>query len=380
MKKRLLTAFASTLFLLLALFVLAEIFTLSGSGNPDDEKSEQLVALSDISGCINEGKTADALASIEKMRADIVRGKSQRLTNPWIIVSFAVSLCFVCGIFIYVWLTVLLPFEKMKEYAGEVAAGNLDLPLDLSRGSYFGAFTWAFDSMRREIVRARSAEKEALNNGKTVIASLSHDIKTPVSSLLLYAEALEANMDTSIEKRKKYTDIIKAKCEEIARLTNDLFVHSLSEMGRISITEENVNLTEFVAASVTELCADGKSVTASLPEKPVVICADRKRLVQICENLTNNAAKYAKTPVCITLRCEEDNAVIVFKDEGPGIPDSDLPFVFGKFYRGKNTGDENGSGLGLFIVKELTEKMGGSVMLANKCGLEVTLAFPISKQ
>lgn len=73
------------------------------------------------------------------------------------------------------------------------------MPLNYERSNYFGEFTWAFDSMRREITKARSCEREATENNKTVIATLSHDIKTPISSIRAYAEGLEANLDNTPE-------------------------------------------------------------------------------------------------------------------------------------------------------------------------------------
>lgn len=77
---------------------------------------------------------------------------------------------------------------KIAGFAENIAQGNFDVPLKYERCNYFGAFTWAFDSMRKEIIKARAAEREAVENNKTVIATLSHDIKTPVASIRAYAE------------------------------------------------------------------------------------------------------------------------------------------------------------------------------------------------
>ena len=81
--------------------------------------------------------------------------------------------------------------------------------------------------MRKEITKARSCEREAIENNKTVIATLSHDIKTPIASIRAYAEGLEANLDSTYEKRMKYLSILMRKCDEVSKLTNDLFLHSL---------------------------------------------------------------------------------------------------------------------------------------------------------
>ena len=130
---------------------------------------------------------------------------------------------------------ILLPFDKMEIFAGKIAQGNFDFPLNFERSNYFGAFTWAFDSMRKEITKARSCEREAIENNKTVIATLSHDIKTPIASIRAYAEGLEANLDSTYEKRMKYLSILMRKCDEVSKLTNDLFLHSLADLDKLKI-------------------------------------------------------------------------------------------------------------------------------------------------
>ena len=96
------------------------------------------------------------------------------------------------------------------------------------------------------------------------------------------------------------------------------------------------------------------------------------------ENLINNARKYAKTKVDISLTKDSGFVYIHFRDHGKGIPDEDMPFIFDKFYRGRNCGDEAGSGLGLFIVKYITQQTGGDIVLKNHPdGLEATVSLPI---
>lgn len=99
------------------------------------------------------------------------------------------------------------------------------------------------------------------------------------------------------------------------------------------------------------------------------------------ENLINNSRKYAKTSITVLLTQSEDRVSIHFKDKGKGIPDEDMPFITDKFYRGKNAGAENGSGLGLYIVKYIAEQSGGGIELINSAsgeeGFEVVVHLPI---
>lgn len=253
------------------------------------------------------------------------------------------------------------------------------MPLKYERCNYFGAFTWAFDSMRKEIIKARAAEREAVENNKTVIATLSHDIKTPVASIRAYAEGLAAHMDTTPEKRMKFAEVIIRKCDEVSALTNDLFLHALSDMDKLEMNMHEVKLCAFMRKAVAELISDMDSVRLYLPDSEWVISADEKRLMQLTENILNNAAKYGEMPVDITIRQKDNDTVqINFKDYGNGMKDEDIPFALDKFYRGKNSADKPGAGLGLYIVKYITNKMNGEVRLYNHVdGLEVVVELPV---
>ncbi len=345
---------------------------------------KQLISSGDLEGA------AEKCDEIVRNFSDSETGDVKSIMLLWIFVF--INVITVAFILVYVYLRILKPFEELKEFASDISRGNLDTKLKMDKGNYFGDFTWAFDNMRKEIAKSRNAEKTAVENNKTVIATLSHDIKTPVASIRAYAEAFEANMDSTPEKRQKYLGILMQKCDEVTTLTNDLFIHSISEMDRLEIIKEKLELVSFMQKDVRELFAD-EEVEINIPEplvgkdaNEIYISADRKRLLQIMENLKNNADKYAKTKICITLETESDEennsmprqVVIHFRDFGQGIPEEEIPFITGKFYRGKNAGNENGSGLGLYIVKELTEKMNGTLRLFNKNpGLDVVLAFVV---
>ena len=165
---------------------------------------------------------------------------------------------------------------------------------------------------------------------------------------------------------------------QVSKLTNDLFLHSLSDLDKLKIETEPLELCSFMEDAVTEITADKGDIHFVSDDSKLQILADRDRLLQITENIINNARKYAKSPVDITLKSEKDVAEIHFRDYGNGIPDEDIPFIFDKFYRGKNCGKEQGSGLGLYIVKYITEQMKGTVTLhSHEDGLEVIIRFPV---
>ena len=349
-----------------------------------DSRVEALAENDNLKVLVNEIEQSMASGDVnaaERACMELKETLSDRLTDDsedymGVILPAIISVLGVIAILIYIDRTVLRPFRKLEKYAGDIARGDMDTPLKVERGNYFGDFTWAFDNMRREIVKARTAEKNAIENNKTVIATLSHDIKTPVASIRAYAEAFEANMDSTPEKRQKYLTVLMEKCDEVTKLTNDLFLHSISEMNKLDIKPERLDLVRFIKEEVSKLFVSEDEADIILPEdEEVFVDADPKRLLQIFENLKNNAEKYAKTKLEIRLEVA-DSPEIHVRDFGPGIRDEEIPFVTNKFYRGKDVGDENGSGLGLYIVKELMTKMGGDVRIYNKDpGLEVVLVF-----
>ena len=351
--------------------ILASVYLIYNIRHMADRNREEVRQIAVTSNSIDKKIEA---GDIEGIISDSEELKNFRLseteTGTAVTVVIVTAVTAILMIFIsslYLYIRVIRPFYELKDYSADIAAGNLDKPLKVHRGNYFGEFTSAFDDMREELVRTRTSEKEAVEKNKTIISALSHDIKTPIASIRAYAEAFEANMDSTPEKREKYLRIIMEKCDEVTRLTNDLFIHSISELDKLDVKLESVDIISFVDDKVRHLFVDESEVTINLPERErLIITADPKRLLQVFENLKSNAEKYARTKIEITLECKDEaSTAIHFRDFGPGIREEEIPFLTEKFYRGGNAGDENGSGLGLYIVKELVEKMNGSVQFIN---------------
>lgn len=362
--------------LIIGITVIATLLTRSAESA--DSRSEQIVDINEISQLIEMGETAKAQQKLTELQQTLRAPFTTNTIPKTAIIICILSVLCICTVFIYVYTRILRPFDKMKDFASEISKGNFDVPLKYERTNYFGAFTWAFDSMRKEIKSARMAEHEAIENNKTVIATLSHDIKTPIASIRAYAEGLEANMDSSPKRRTRYLQVLMKKCDEVTALTNDLLLHSLSEMGRIEIKTEEFELVPFMEQTIEDITADKKDVIFTKPDFSPVVTADKKRMTQLVENLINNSRKYGKTDIDISMAQKDGNVQISFADKGSGIPDEDIPFITDKFYRGKNSGSENGSGLGLYIVKYITEQTGGTLELQNTYpGLKVTVNIPM---
>lgn len=287
--------------------------------------------------------------------------------------------CFLLFVFAYLYCKILRPFYKLEDYASRIAKGDLDVPLKYERTNFFGAFTWAFDHMRKEIITAKKNEAQAVDENKTIIATLSHDIKTPIASIRAYAEGMEANLAADYETRERYLHVIMKKCDEVTRLVNDLVLHSLSELERLEIKEQKVNIESLLRETIQDPERSTISLKEPLPEAELF--ADEKRLAQAIFNILENAEKYAAgSKIDVWAAMEKERYEIHIRDYGEGILPEDMPFVHNKFYRGKNVGNKPGSGLGLYIVAYIMERMHGGMVLENHAdGLEVCLWLPVEK-
>lgn len=297
--------------------------------------------------------------------------------------SAAVTLIALIAIAVILWLAAYLyravarPFMRLEEFAEEVASGNLDAPLAYERSNPFGKFTWAFDHLRKELDRARKDEERLREDHKTALASLSHDLRTPLASLRAYAEALEMGLTDSEAEHAEYERAIVRKCDEVSSLVEDLFQHALSDMDRISVECEPVH-----AASIVRLCSSDASGLAPVSCGSIddaIVMADETRLAQVIDNLIGNSIKYAEgASIEVTAAAENGIYMISIRDFGPGIPAKDMPFSTNRFYRGSNAAGKPGSGLGLFISAYLMQRMGGKLHLENaRPGLEATIELPV---
>lgn len=282
---------------------------------------------------------------------------------------------YILFLFCYVYNVIWKPFLALGNYADEIAKGNVNVSISYHRSNYFGAFTWAFDHMREELIQAKQNEEKALQNHKTIIASLSHDIKTPIASIRAYAEGLEANMDTTYEQRQRYLAVIIKKCDEVVCLSNDLLLHSISELKDLNFHCTLCNVPYLLQKILQDF--NFSNITINYDVATYEQMLDEKRFAQVIENILNNAMKYAKDCTMelwtkTTVQCYQ----IHIRDYGEGIPDEDFPYIFQKLYRGHNVNRQAGSGLGLYIAKYIMQRMDGDIKLCNHPdGLEVILYF-----
>lgn len=261
------------------------------------------------------------------------------------------------------------PFKELQEFSTQIAKGNFDFPLLMRKHNFFGAFTESFDIMREELKRARESEYQANQSKKELVAELSHDIKTPISTIKATCEVMqikEHNPDT-LNK----IEIIAAKADMVNHLIGNMFHATLEELEalKVEVTEES---SICIVKMLKELKYYGEIILLNeMPECLVYI--DKIRLEQIIDNIINNSYKYAGTTITVLFKELDHGIGIKISDKGEGVPDEEIALITEKFYRGSNTKGKDGSGLGLYLSKIFIQQMQGGLECYNQDGFVVEL-------
>ena len=225
--------------------------------------------------------------------------------------------------------------------------------------------TAARERAERSLERANAELRELDRAKDRLIASVSHELKSPVTAILGWAEIMRRDSDP--ELRGSALEAIDQSARTQARLVEDLLDVSRLILGKLRLQVAPTSLRSIVQAAAEMIRpaaeAKGIAVTVDIPSNPCIVDGDALRLQQICSNLLSNSIKF--TPgggtIEIRLRCDEQNAEICVTDTGQGIPADLLPHVFDLLRQGSGATAKGGLGLGLNIVRQLTEMHRGSV-------------------
>lgn len=218
------------------------------------------------------------------------------IKNIFTVVVITFSLIALLCIFYILFLNynVFKPFKKLKGFAQNIANGNLDIPLEMDKNNMFGAFSESFDIMREELATARKNEYHANRSKKELVVSLSHDIKTPVSSIKAVSELMLVL--ATDEKEKERLNAIYFKAEQINLLVNDMFHATLEELEelKVAVKEEYSSILIGILQNVNYY---DKITYDLIPE--CIISTDVTRLQQVFDNVLSNSYKYTPIPLFI---------------------------------------------------------------------------------
>lgn len=290
------------------------------------------------------------------------------------------------GVF-YVVLNGLLLKEKLKKGIEEIALGNMEyqIPLQGLRGENL-----KLAEMINGIANGfHMAVEEAMKNERLktdLITNVSHDIKTPLTSIINYVAILKQS-DIADPKIQGYLDILEAKAQRLKTLTEDVVEASKVSSGNISLEYMDVDLVEMIQQTEGEMAekfeARNLKMIVNLPAEPVVVHVDGRRMWRVLENIFGNAAKYAMpgTRVYADLKLEEDTVDLSLKNVSEHQLNISADELTERFIRGDLSRSSEGSGLGLSIAQSLTTMQGGTFNLYLDGDLfRVNIRFPRVKK
>lgn len=275
--------------------------------------------------------------------------------------------------------SVILPINELNVAMQSIASGNLDYTLpDVGNGE-IGSLYENYEKMRLKLKESTDISLESENQNRELISNISHDLKTPITSIKGYVEGIMDGVADTPEKMDKYIKTIYNKANDMDKLINELTVYSGIDSNRMPYHFLRLNVADYFGDCVEEVGMDLESKKiqldySNLTPQDVQIIADPEQLKRVINNIIGNSVKYIdrnKDPkIDIRILDEGDAIRIEIEDNGRGISARDLPNIFERFYRSDSSRNstQGGSGIGLSIVKKIVEDHGGYIWASSKEG------------
>lgn len=278
-------------------------------------------------------------------------------------ITLAVLSLFVIVILFYIRCNIIKPFTEITNLPYELSKGNLTIPLKESKSRYFGKFMWGLDMLREKLEESKKAELELKKEKKTMLLSLSHDIKTPLSAIKLYSKALSSGIYKEPQKQFEVYDSINTKADEIENLVSEIMRNETKDIIAFDIKSGEFYLSEVIDSIKAYYSDKLENTDFSIAQySDCMINGDPDRFVEVLQNIMENAIKYGDgNSISLSFSDEEDCRIITVKNSGCTLEESELTHIFDSFYRGSNVGSKAGNGLGLYICRQLSRAMGGDV-------------------
>jgi two-component system sensor histidine kinase ResE len=242
----------------------------------------------------------------------------------------------------------------------------------------------------RELIRAFNAMLDRMaasqRSQRDFVSSVSHELKTPLTSIQGFAQAIKDGTASSPEERRQAAEIIHAEAGRMHRLAVGLLDLAALDAGTVELRNAPVDLHEVLA----QLCSRfepiatlaGVTLEFDLPTELSAVAGDGDRLLQVFTNLVDNAIKFTPPGGGVNVRAEQDRGEtrVVVRDTGPGMSVEELTHIFERFYQAdaaRGGGDKHGAGLGLPIARELTEAHGGRISVRSTLGHGAEYVVPL---
>jgi len=285
---------------------------------------------------------------------------------------------------------IMTSIETLVNGVREISDGNLAYRINYNSGDEFDAVCADFNEMAfrlSDMVRQRQIDE---SNRKELIAGISHDLKTPLTSIKGHVEGLRKGIASTPEMREKYLGIIQSKAEDMEYIISQLFLFSKMDIGEFPFNLEVVDigdeLDEMIAVFADEYRERGLAISLEEKTQGVFVSIDTVQFRNVVQNILDNSAKYGgkeNARAEIYCRGNENSVSITIKDNGPGVSEEMLKKMFEVFYRSdiSRNNPGKGSGLGLAISSKIAERLNGSITAENARGggLSVIITLPRQK-
>jgi len=288
----------------------------------------------------------------------------------------------IMGVMLYIKYQIINPFNQIMDLPMELSKGTLTGGIPESKSRYLGTFIWGLNMLRDTLEKHKRNELKLLKEKKTMILSISHDIKTPLSAIKLYTRSLLDNLYTDQEKR---TGALKGIAQKTVEIEN--FVGDIIKASNEDFLSFDVPISSFYLEELIQLINQYYQEKLTLIQTEFNIASYSNRLLygnldraqEVLQNIIENAIKYGDGKLIeVHFTQEEGFQLITISNTGITLPDQEVVHIFDSFWRGSNSGGHDGSGLGLYICKQLLNKMEGDIFADIRDGkMHVTVVLKI---
>ena len=278
------------------------------------------------------------------------------------------------------------PLSRLKRAASEIRDGNLSHELAVSGNDEFTELSAAFEQMRVRLKDSTKIQERSEAERSAMMACITHDLKTPITSILGYAEGILDGVASTPEKIHEYAEVICKKAQSLQMLSDDLSLLSRLENAQLPLDKTAEDFGALITEAATEFSHNERELSLEMNlEAGVRVFVDREKMARVLVNLLQNSVKYkrpeqSRAEVSLRLVRQDNEALLTMSDMGMGISQSDLPYVFNRFYRADaSRGVQSGSGLGLSIARQLVALHGGKIWVVNNSdvGVSVNILLPL---
>ena len=293
----------------------------------------------------------------------------------------------------YVYKEIVRPISELNVAMKKIAEGNLDYRMENKYDSEMGEVFNNYEEMRLKLKESTTEMMENEEHNRELVSNISHDLKTPITSIKGYVEGIMDGVADTPEKMDRYIKTIYNKANDMDRLINELTIYSKIDNNRILYNFQRINVSEYFEDCVDEVGLDLESKNIKLnfdnliPDDTIVI-ADPEQMKRVINNIIGNSIKYMDKDLTkeqgmieIRLLDDIDSIRIEIEDNGRGIAARDLGRIFERFYRtdASRNSSRGGSGIGLSIVKKIIEDHGGYIWATSKEGEGTCMHFVLRK-